>query len=36
MASSFGKLFERVLNNRIKDKMNLTENQGGGQKEKAT
>ena len=36
LASNFGKLSERVLNNRTKDKINLTENQGGGQKGKAT
>ena len=36
IASNFGKLFERVLNNRAKDRINMTENQGSGEKEKAT
>ena len=36
LASNFGKLFERILNNRAKEKINITENQAGGQKGKAT
>ena len=32
LASNFGKLFERILNNRAKEKINITENQPGGQK----
>ena len=36
LASNFGKLFERILNNRAKNKINMTDNQAGGQKGKAT
>ena len=36
LASNFGKLFERILNNRAKEKINITENKAGGQKGKAT
>ena len=32
MASNFGKLFERIVNNRITPKINMTEAQAGGQK----
>ena len=36
LASNFGKLFERILNKRAKEKINITENQARGQKGKAT
>ena len=36
LASNFEKLFERILNNRAKNKINMKENQAGGQKGKAT
>ena len=36
LASNFGKLLERILNNRAKNKINMTDNQAGGQKGKAT
>ena len=36
LTSNFGKLFERILNNRAEGKINITENQAGGQKGKAT
>ena len=36
LASNFGKLFERIVNNRITPKINMTESQAGGQKGKAT
>ena len=36
LASNFGKLFERIVNNRITPKINMTEAQAGGQKGKAT
>ena len=36
LTSNFGKLFERILNNRAKEKINITENQAGEQKGKAT
>ena len=36
LASNFGKLFERILNNRAKEKINIYEKQAGGQKGKAT
>ena len=36
LASNFGKLFERIINNRITPKIRMTEAQAGGQKSKAT
>ena len=36
LASNFGKLFERILSNRAQNKINMTENQAGGRKGKAT
>ena len=36
LASNFGKLFERIINNRIYNLINVTENQAGGRKHKAT
>ena len=36
LASNFGKLFERIVNNRMTPKINMTEAQAGGQKGKAT
>ena len=36
LASNFGKLFERIINNRITPKIRMTEAQAGGHKSKAT
>ena len=36
LSSNLGKLFERVINNRIKEVINMTPNQGGGIKGKST
>ena len=36
LASNFGTLFEKIPNNRTKGKINITENQAGGQKGKET
>ena len=36
LASNFGKVFERIINNRILPKVNITEAQAGGQKGKST
>ena len=36
LASNFGKVYERIINERAKEKVNMTENQAGGQKGKAT
>ena len=36
LASNFGKLFERILNNRAIEEIEMSENQAGGQKGKAT
>ena len=36
LASNIGKLFERVVNNRISDKINITDHQAGGKKGRAT
>ena len=36
LSSNMGKLFERIINNRIQTQITMTPNQGGGQKGKAT
>ncbi len=36
LSSNFGKLFERIINNRIQQDINITNNQGGGTKGKST
>ena len=36
LASNFGKLFERIINNRATEKVNMTDSQAGGRKGKAT
>ena len=36
LASNFGKMFERIINNRISKTINITEAQAGGQKGRAT
>ena len=36
LSSNSGKLFERIINNRIKEVINITPNQGGGNKGKST
>ena len=35
-ASNVGKLYERIINNRLTPDINITEHQGGGQKGKST
>ena len=36
LASNVGKMYERIVNNKITPEINITDNQGGGQKNKAT
>ena len=36
LSSNFGKLFERIINNRIQNQINITDEQGGGRSKRST